>query len=99
MCPMRVPARRRDSSTGYAAVSANSAAGGLVGTNGASSPVSNSVSYGQVSGSGYIGGFVGSDQSTGEMSNDSWDMTTSGITDPSEGAGNVANDPGITGFN
>src|SRR5947199_10854886 len=26
-----------------------------------------------------------------------WDMDTSGITDPSKGAGNIANDPGIAG--
>ena len=27
-----------------------------------------------------------------------WDTDTSGITDPSQGAGNIANDPGITGL-
>jgi hypothetical protein len=45
----------------------------------------------------FIGGYVGYDL-TGGMKHDYWDMTTSGITDPGQGAGNVANDPGIKGL-
>lgn len=88
-------------SNSHASVSApaGSNAGGAVGSD--SGPVTNTLSYGTVAaGTGsYIGGFVGFDGSSGQMANDSWDMTTSGITDPSQGAGNIPNDPGITGFN
>ena len=39
------------------------------------------------------------DNGTGGLfTNDGWDMTTSGINNPSQGAGNVPNEPGITGF-
>lgn len=78
------------------------ACGGAVGEafNGGDS-VADSVSYGTVaggSGSG-IGGFIGDDFTAMGMSNDGWDMTTSGINNASQGAGNIPNDPGITGFN
>jgi hypothetical protein len=44
-----------------------------------------------------VGGFLGDDDSGGGLSRDYWDTTTSGITNLSQGAGNIANDPGITG--
>jgi hypothetical protein len=73
--------------------------GGLVGLTG--STVQNSYSAGAVTGGSgsYVGGFVGYDDQTGgsDVSNDYWDTTTSGITNLSQGAGNVSNDPGITG--
>jgi hypothetical protein len=64
------------------------------------STVTNSISYGAVTngGGGLIGGFVGADATSGNFSNDQWCTTSSGITDPSQGAGNVPNDPGITPF-
>ena len=64
------------------------------------STVTNSTSYGTVTngGSGLIGGFVADDASSGQFSNDGWCTTSSGITDPSQGAGNIPNDPGIAPF-
>ena len=64
--------------------------------------ISNTTSYGTVTGGtpypGYQGGFVGVDDATGAMSNDGWCTTSSGITNPSQGAGNIPNAPGITPF-
>ncbi len=93
-----------DTSTAYGAVSGGerSNSGGFIGRN-VDGHISNSTSYGTVNGGtesgSYTGGFVGFDSQPGYMTNDAWDMTTSGINDPSRGAGNIANDPGITGFN
>jgi hypothetical protein len=45
-----------------------------------------------------IGGLVGYDESLpGSIAHSYWDETTSGITTSSQGAGNIANDSGITG--
>jgi len=44
-----------------------------------------------------VGGLIGDDEPD-DLTNDYWDLETSGITDPSQGAGNVSNDPGITGL-
>jgi hypothetical protein len=77
-------------------------AGGLVAQNinyGGYRAISNSYSTGVVTGqSGETGGLLGGDEFTSTIKHTYWDMTTSGITDPSEGAGNVANDPGIKGL-
>jgi hypothetical protein len=73
--------------------------GGAIGSN--YNQVSDTVSYGTVTGASGsdVGGFVGDDETYGGgNSDDSWDMTTSGINNPSQGAGNTPNDPGITGF-
>jgi hypothetical protein len=53
-----------------------------------------------MSGSGSdVGGFVGYDRNTSQEIVDAyWDTTTSGITNLSQGAGNIASDPGITGL-
>jgi hypothetical protein len=82
-----------------------STAGGLVGNVAAdfhhSHTIGSSYSTGTViSGTGgYSGGFVGyDDPGTLSMVEDYWDLDTSGIGDPSRGAGNIANDPGITGL-
>ena len=71
--------------------------GGLTGV--ANMAVIDSYSAGAVkAGNGsVVGGFVGDDASNGQFSNNYWDTTTSGITNLSQGAGNIANDPGITG--
>ena len=45
-----------------------------------------------------IGGLLGQDVADSEISNAYWDLDTSGISDPTKGAGNIANDPGITGL-
>jgi hypothetical protein len=86
--------------TGAASVGANGYVGGLVGGN--AFTVSNSYSEGApIGGAGsYIGGSLGFDQSAdfeGTLTGIYWDTTTSGITNLSQGAGNIANDPGITG--
>jgi hypothetical protein len=50
---------------------------------------------------GSVGGLVGSDKFAGKcgcFSDLYWDMTTSGITNPGQGAGNTNNDPGLTGL-
>ncbi len=72
--------------------------GGLVGAN--SMPISSSYSTGAVTAAAgsRIGGFVGYDSPQSGIANAYWDTTTSGITDPSQGAGNMPNDPGITGL-
>jgi hypothetical protein len=71
--------------------------GGLVGNN--SGPISFSYSAGAVTATGtgsIIGGLIGPD---GGNDNDNyWDTTTSKITNLSQGAGEPANDPGITGL-
>jgi hypothetical protein len=82
---------------GAAALSTTQFTGGLVGYTTAA--ITRSYSMGAPSaGSGsYIGGFVGYDEVSGSHTTDYWDTTTSGITNLSQGAGNIANDPGITG--
>lgn len=74
--------------------------GGLIGTASYSGTVSSSYSTGAVSGGAgsLVGGFIGAASATPTMSDDYWDTDTSGISDPSRGAGNVANAPGITGL-
>jgi hypothetical protein len=44
-----------------------------------------------------IGGLIGQDAADSTIVSTYWDLDT-GVNDPSKGAGNVANDPGITGL-
>jgi hypothetical protein len=74
--------------------------GGLVGET--NSTIGSSYSTGTPTGGAGsdIGGLVGYDDHQvdgGTIADDYWDTTTSGITNLSQGAGNIANDPGITG--
>jgi hypothetical protein len=47
----------------------------------------------------YAGGLIGVDEvQAAGISNTYWDTDTSGIKNPGQGAGNVPNDPGITGL-
>jgi hypothetical protein len=56
-----------------------------------------SYSTSAVSGNGAtIGGFVGFD-AAGGMHHALWDLDTSGISDPHQGAGNIPDDSGIKG--
>lgn len=74
--------------------------GGLIGSSGGVQ-IATSYSTAAVSAGGGTdkGGFIGHDStSPGGLSNDYWDLDTSGISDPSQGAGNLADDPGITGL-
>ena len=83
--------------TGSVTGGSDSIVGGLIGDDPYN--VFYSYSTGMVSG-GYrslIGGFVGNSRNEVFL-DDYWDMTTSGITNPNQGAGNVANQPHITGL-
>lgn len=92
-----------DVSYAQGAVSAtgtSSAAGGLIGLNHrqvtysyATSPVSGAPPHRR-------GGLIGVDNSTEDVAHiyTYWDMTTSGVRNPGRGAGNIANDPNITGL-
>jgi hypothetical protein len=63
--------------------------------------VNDNISFGPVTAgaSSYVGGFVGLDGADGAaFRDDGWCTTTSGITDPSQGAGNIPNDPEIFSF-
>jgi len=83
-----------------------SSVGGLIGSNADNSgqhtaPRLTSVyATGSVAGGSgaMIGGLIGSDVVDATNANLYWDLDTSGISDPSKGAGNIANDPGITGL-
>ena len=57
-----------------------------------------SYSTGQVHGAPNRGGFLGYDDTPGCQTNSYWDTDTSGITNLSQGAGNIPNDHGITGL-
>jgi hypothetical protein len=72
--------------------------GGFAGFSGVNSHVQAAYSIGLVSADdgNYAGGFVGQDNLT--MSAAYWDTDTSGVSDESHGAGNIDNDPGITGL-
>jgi hypothetical protein len=85
------------------AVTAACCAGGLVGANQSESSypypsLSSSYATGTVVGTKWIGGLTGYDGTFGGLKRTYWDMTTSGITDPGQGAGIPANDPGIKGL-
>lgn len=76
-------------------------AGGLIGffQPGTGATLSDSYSTGTPSGGNFDGGLVGFDNSSGGAIADCyWDTDTSGIADLSDGAGNISNDPGITGL-
>ncbi|MGD0144194.1 MAG: hypothetical protein ABSC92_13635, partial [Rhizomicrobium sp.] len=45
-----------------------------------------------------VGGSTGFDMTPGYISDVYWDTTTSGITNSSQGSGNITNDSGITGL-
>ncbi|MGD0193077.1 MAG: GLUG motif-containing protein [Rhizomicrobium sp.] len=85
--------------TGAVSIGARTYVGGLVGEN--AWTISNSYSTGAPTANGaLVGGSMGDDQGGpdgGTVSDNYWDTTTSGITNLSQGAGNIANDPGIAG--
>ena len=88
----------RSYATGAAGGTRRTSAGGLIGYN--EGIVSDTYSTGAPSSRyGFKEGFVGDDVAQSGSINDSyWDTDTSGITNLSQGAGNIANDPGITGL-
>jgi len=91
-----------DYATGPVTTGAPSYLGGFAGWMGGEDLLlGTSYSTGAVSGTGsFLGGFVGYDFGAGFgiIEDLYWDLDTSGISDPSQGAGNIPNDPGITGL-
>jgi hypothetical protein len=83
-------------STGAVAGASGSNVGGMVGFS-YDGAISDSYSTGAPSGGAYVGGFIGDDDSA-TLADTYWDTTTSGITNLSQGAGNVSNASGITGL-
>jgi len=83
--------------TGAVSGTDGSVAGGLIGESGGF--ITENYSAGSVTAGGgsTIGGFIGNDIGHA-LSADYWDLDTSGISDPAQGAGNVPNDPGIKGL-
>jgi hypothetical protein len=76
-------------------------AGGMIGYNSGEVGSSYSTGIPSLTGTGQaVGGFVGEDdwEFDGDISDSYWDVTTSGVTNPDEGAGRPSNDPGITGL-
>lgn len=70
-------------------------AGGLVGD--ADNSIGASYSTGMPSGTQLTGGVIGIDAGN-SCTSCYWDLDTSGVSDPSQGAGQPPNDPGITGL-
>jgi hypothetical protein len=79
-------------------VTSGGPAGGLAGANANGGTVSAVYSTGQPQGAGGVtGGLLGFDSAQGgSLQHTYWDTTSSGIADPSQGAGSPPNDPGIT---
>jgi hypothetical protein len=92
--------------TGAVSGGDNAFVGGLVGSNEnrpaeqAFPKITDAYSTGVVSGGtgATIGGLIGQDLADPNITNAYWDMDTSGVGNPEQGAGNIANDPGITGL-
>lgn len=89
-------------SSGAVASFSSGESGGLVGLYKGSHPaysaLRTSYSSGAVMGGTFVGGFIGDDEVQANITNTHWDLDTSGISDPSRGAGNIQNDAGITGL-
>jgi hypothetical protein len=84
--------------TGSASSGSVSLIGGLAGEGGT---IASSYSTGLVTTDGiesFVGGLLGNDIRSPDMNTTYWDLDTSGISDPSDGAGDIKNDPGITGL-
>ena len=93
-------------STGSVSGDDYSSVGGLIGFKDRLAPVDQAYSLGAPrtgeTHRSYVGGSIGFDGATHHLkhfiTSTFWDFNTSGISDPSQGAGNVLNDPGITGL-
>jgi hypothetical protein len=86
-------------STGAASGGQDVTVGGLVGYS-TTSRVRDSYSTGSVVGESgaFLGGLMGYDNEASALTDTYWDTDTSGITNLGQGAGNISNDPGITGL-
>lgn len=91
-------------SIGSVTVGSGGYGGGLIGYNecfsGTCGSDSESYSTGLLTGAtdATVGGLIGADTTSGEIADTYWDTSTSGITNLSQGAGNVPNDPGVAGL-
>ncbi|HWY15903.1 MAG TPA: GLUG motif-containing protein [Rhizomicrobium sp.] len=86
-------------STGAAVGGSNSYVGGFAGYNDGTFQYAYSTGAPSGRTGAYVGGFVGYDAAAaGRLTDAYWDTDTSGIANLSQGAGNIANDPGITGL-
>ena len=76
------------------------AVGGLVGVNSSGGRIVRGYATGLISpvGDAKPGGFIGIDKTSGDLDSDYWNSDTSGISNPHQGAGNLSDDPGITGL-
>ncbi|HWA91829.1 MAG TPA: hypothetical protein VG889_17455 [Rhizomicrobium sp.] len=86
--------------TGAVSDDAAQGAGGLVGMQD-KSVIASSYAIGHVDGgTGPTGGVIGVDakRNGNQITNTYWDLDTSGVSDPSRGAGNRPDDPGLTGL-
>lgn len=84
--------------TGSVTGASGTTIGGLLGRH-SSGTVKIAYSVGALSGGSLVGGVIGSDNPNNTARSDLyWDMETSGFSDPSQGAGDVPNDSGITGL-
>ena len=86
--------------TGSVRGKSGSQTGGIIGFTQENIAISATYSTGAVNGNGaaYKGGFIGFDGQLGDIATGYWDLDTSGISDPANGAGNVKNDLGLTGL-
>jgi hypothetical protein len=93
--------------TGAVTGSASASVGGFIGFNALGlddentpTSIAGSYSTGAVSGGdgAVVGGYIGTDTVQLGIASSYWDLDSSGIGDPAQGAGNVGNDPGITGL-
>jgi hypothetical protein len=94
---------KNSNATGAAVTEVADGVGGLVGeiyAEQTSADIESSYSTGSPSGPGMIGGFIGNDAyyPNSHLASDYWDFETSQIQNPSQGAGNVPNDPGLMGL-
>lgn len=85
-------------STGAVSVGKFAIVGGMMGLSFGTIDASYSTGVVNAGSNSDIGGFVGYDATHGGITDAYWDMDTSGITDPSQGAGNRIDDSGITGL-
>jgi hypothetical protein len=92
-------------SEGPVSAGAGSSIGGLVGLQSQQGTdchptihTSFSLSHVSRAGRSVVGGLIGSDIVNSDLADGYWDLDTSGVSNPHQGAGNVSDDPGITGL-
>lgn len=93
-----VGANKSQITESYATAAVNGSAGtvgGFAGFNGGQ--IYDSYSIGTVAGTGTVGGFIGYDPLE-SVSNGYWDLETSGVSDPNQGAGFPRDDASIRGL-